>query len=191
MCFFFFFKQKTAYEMLRSLVGSEMCIRDRYQRRVRGTVDESMSHRTASRESHQLVRNPFQQVELEALPHPQRIQAQYSWEGIREEKRAFARHVQRTQENRDRVMAANEKYYRGRPLPEWKLAPRYSAARYEESPVNESSHLMRKYFESPNPAFGMCEGVRPDGKLVGQVALEHERVLELSRRRIAAYYQNS
>eukprot|EP00658_Telonema_sp_P-2_P057270 TRINITY_DN45716_c0_g2_i1.p1 TRINITY_DN45716_c0_g2~~TRINITY_DN45716_c0_g2_i1.p1 ORF type:complete len:113 (+),score=29.43 TRINITY_DN45716_c0_g2_i1:42-380(+) len=35
-CCFFFFKQKTAYEMLRSLVGSEMCIRDRYQRRVRG-----------------------------------------------------------------------------------------------------------------------------------------------------------
>eukprot|EP00658_Telonema_sp_P-2_P049164 TRINITY_DN37390_c0_g1_i1.p1 TRINITY_DN37390_c0_g1~~TRINITY_DN37390_c0_g1_i1.p1 ORF type:complete len:180 (+),score=40.06 TRINITY_DN37390_c0_g1_i1:3-542(+) len=29
VCFFFFFKQKTAYEMLRSLVGSEMCIRDR------------------------------------------------------------------------------------------------------------------------------------------------------------------
>ena len=29
-CFFFFFvKQNTAYEMLRSLVGSEMCIRDR------------------------------------------------------------------------------------------------------------------------------------------------------------------
>eukprot|EP00658_Telonema_sp_P-2_P049994 TRINITY_DN38068_c0_g1_i1.p1 TRINITY_DN38068_c0_g1~~TRINITY_DN38068_c0_g1_i1.p1 ORF type:complete len:389 (-),score=97.44 TRINITY_DN38068_c0_g1_i1:246-1412(-) len=28
MIFFFFFKQKTAYEMLRSLVGSEMCIRD-------------------------------------------------------------------------------------------------------------------------------------------------------------------
>ena len=25
---FFFFKQKTAYDMLRSLVGSEMCIRD-------------------------------------------------------------------------------------------------------------------------------------------------------------------
>ena len=29
--FFFFFKQKTAYEMLRSLVGSEMCIRDRHR----------------------------------------------------------------------------------------------------------------------------------------------------------------
>src|SRR5678815_793211 len=29
VAFFFFFKQKTAYEMLRSLVGSEMCIRDR------------------------------------------------------------------------------------------------------------------------------------------------------------------
>ncbi len=27
--FFFFFKQKTAYEMSASLVGSEMCIRDR------------------------------------------------------------------------------------------------------------------------------------------------------------------
>src|SRR5678815_169530 len=32
--FFFFFKQKTAYEMLRSLVGSEMCIRDRKARAV-------------------------------------------------------------------------------------------------------------------------------------------------------------
>ena len=29
---FFFFKQKTAYEMLRSLVGSEMCRRDRVYR---------------------------------------------------------------------------------------------------------------------------------------------------------------
>ena len=28
--FFFFFKQKTAYEMRLSLVGSEMVIRDRY-----------------------------------------------------------------------------------------------------------------------------------------------------------------
>eukprot|EP00658_Telonema_sp_P-2_P052844 TRINITY_DN41159_c0_g1_i1.p2 TRINITY_DN41159_c0_g1~~TRINITY_DN41159_c0_g1_i1.p2 ORF type:complete len:127 (+),score=33.12 TRINITY_DN41159_c0_g1_i1:77-457(+) len=31
---FFFFKQKTAYEMLRSLVGSEMCIRDSTQKSV-------------------------------------------------------------------------------------------------------------------------------------------------------------
>eukprot|EP00658_Telonema_sp_P-2_P052843 TRINITY_DN41158_c0_g1_i1.p1 TRINITY_DN41158_c0_g1~~TRINITY_DN41158_c0_g1_i1.p1 ORF type:complete len:147 (+),score=46.23 TRINITY_DN41158_c0_g1_i1:30-470(+) len=31
-CMFFFFKQKTAYEMLRSLVGSEMCIRDSHKR---------------------------------------------------------------------------------------------------------------------------------------------------------------
>ncbi|CZR83220.1 hypothetical protein CDFC105_43920 [Clostridioides difficile] len=28
-CVFFFFKQKTAYEIMPSLVGSEMCIRDR------------------------------------------------------------------------------------------------------------------------------------------------------------------
>eukprot|EP00658_Telonema_sp_P-2_P002951 TRINITY_DN11087_c0_g1_i3.p1 TRINITY_DN11087_c0_g1~~TRINITY_DN11087_c0_g1_i3.p1 ORF type:complete len:309 (+),score=90.43 TRINITY_DN11087_c0_g1_i3:62-988(+) len=41
--FFFFFKQKTAYEMLRSLVGSEMCIRDRYQRRVRGASVRDMA----------------------------------------------------------------------------------------------------------------------------------------------------
>eukprot|EP01017_Pseudomicrothorax_dubius_P037521 TRINITY_DN550_c0_g1_i3.p1 TRINITY_DN550_c0_g1~~TRINITY_DN550_c0_g1_i3.p1 ORF type:complete len:104 (-),score=46.87 TRINITY_DN550_c0_g1_i3:54-365(-) len=34
MTSFFFFKQKTAYEMLRSLVGSEMCIRDRIKRRA-------------------------------------------------------------------------------------------------------------------------------------------------------------
>eukprot|EP00658_Telonema_sp_P-2_P024955 TRINITY_DN20041_c0_g1_i1.p1 TRINITY_DN20041_c0_g1~~TRINITY_DN20041_c0_g1_i1.p1 ORF type:complete len:347 (-),score=113.14 TRINITY_DN20041_c0_g1_i1:487-1527(-) len=40
LVFFFFFKQKTAYEMLRSLVGSEMCIRDR--RRVRGITSNSM-----------------------------------------------------------------------------------------------------------------------------------------------------
>eukprot|EP00831_Metopus_contortus_P026132 TRINITY_DN22314_c0_g1_i1.p3 TRINITY_DN22314_c0_g1~~TRINITY_DN22314_c0_g1_i1.p3 ORF type:complete len:101 (-),score=33.55 TRINITY_DN22314_c0_g1_i1:291-593(-) len=33
---FFFFKQKTAYEMQRGLVGSEMCIRDR--RRVHGSL---------------------------------------------------------------------------------------------------------------------------------------------------------
>ena len=33
MCFFFF-KQKTAYEMLRSLVGSEMCIRDSHRDRA-------------------------------------------------------------------------------------------------------------------------------------------------------------
>eukprot|EP00831_Metopus_contortus_P040227 TRINITY_DN3151_c0_g1_i4.p2 TRINITY_DN3151_c0_g1~~TRINITY_DN3151_c0_g1_i4.p2 ORF type:complete len:114 (+),score=9.49 TRINITY_DN3151_c0_g1_i4:3-344(+) len=30
MLFFFFFKQKTAYEMQRGLVGSEMCIRDSF-----------------------------------------------------------------------------------------------------------------------------------------------------------------
>ena len=29
---FCFFKQKTAYEMLRSLVGSEMCIRDSHRK---------------------------------------------------------------------------------------------------------------------------------------------------------------
>ena len=31
MFFFFFFKQKTAYEIRLSLVGSEMCIRDSFK----------------------------------------------------------------------------------------------------------------------------------------------------------------
>eukprot|EP00658_Telonema_sp_P-2_P075018 TRINITY_DN64382_c0_g1_i1.p1 TRINITY_DN64382_c0_g1~~TRINITY_DN64382_c0_g1_i1.p1 ORF type:complete len:181 (+),score=57.31 TRINITY_DN64382_c0_g1_i1:33-575(+) len=31
LLYLFFFKQKTAYEMLRSLVGSEMCIRDSHK----------------------------------------------------------------------------------------------------------------------------------------------------------------
>eukprot|EP01015_Nassula_variabilis_P022034 TRINITY_DN399_c0_g1_i14.p2 TRINITY_DN399_c0_g1~~TRINITY_DN399_c0_g1_i14.p2 ORF type:complete len:215 (+),score=80.31 TRINITY_DN399_c0_g1_i14:34-678(+) len=38
LLFFFFFKQKTAYEISACLVGSEMCIRDRYQRRVHGVL---------------------------------------------------------------------------------------------------------------------------------------------------------
>ena len=45
----FFFKQKTAYEMLRSLVGSKMCIRDRSgPDRVRGRSARSgRGHRRA------------------------------------------------------------------------------------------------------------------------------------------------
>eukprot|EP00658_Telonema_sp_P-2_P026559 TRINITY_DN20739_c0_g1_i1.p1 TRINITY_DN20739_c0_g1~~TRINITY_DN20739_c0_g1_i1.p1 ORF type:complete len:115 (+),score=42.25 TRINITY_DN20739_c0_g1_i1:94-438(+) len=41
---FFFFKQKTAYEMLRSLVGSEMCIRDS----VRGSATAGAVSQTDS-----------------------------------------------------------------------------------------------------------------------------------------------
>eukprot|EP00658_Telonema_sp_P-2_P081151 TRINITY_DN8243_c0_g1_i3.p1 TRINITY_DN8243_c0_g1~~TRINITY_DN8243_c0_g1_i3.p1 ORF type:complete len:288 (+),score=77.64 TRINITY_DN8243_c0_g1_i3:109-972(+) len=41
MFFFFFFKQKTAYEMLRSLVGSEMCIRDRVSTQSTGVLAAS------------------------------------------------------------------------------------------------------------------------------------------------------
>ena len=32
--YFFFFKQKTAYEIMPSLVGSEMCIRDSCRRNI-------------------------------------------------------------------------------------------------------------------------------------------------------------
>ena len=44
---FFVFKQKTAYEMLRSLVGSEMCIRDRFEFGMLGDelmwIDEALT----------------------------------------------------------------------------------------------------------------------------------------------------
>eukprot|EP00658_Telonema_sp_P-2_P012818 TRINITY_DN1487_c0_g1_i1.p2 TRINITY_DN1487_c0_g1~~TRINITY_DN1487_c0_g1_i1.p2 ORF type:complete len:127 (+),score=33.63 TRINITY_DN1487_c0_g1_i1:94-474(+) len=43
--FFFFFKQKTAYEMLRSLVGSEMCIRDRCNRVLMAQVSHHSDKR--------------------------------------------------------------------------------------------------------------------------------------------------
>src|SRR5678815_5048206 len=49
---FFFFKQKTAYEMLRSLVGSEMCIRDRYHRGRRSNVFRP-DRQSAMRTQHQ------------------------------------------------------------------------------------------------------------------------------------------
>eukprot|EP00658_Telonema_sp_P-2_P040891 TRINITY_DN29243_c0_g2_i2.p1 TRINITY_DN29243_c0_g2~~TRINITY_DN29243_c0_g2_i2.p1 ORF type:complete len:256 (+),score=60.52 TRINITY_DN29243_c0_g2_i2:69-836(+) len=45
---FFFFKQKTAYEMLRSLVGSEMCIRDRYLLVVKPILDVGATRIIAS-----------------------------------------------------------------------------------------------------------------------------------------------
>ena len=38
MSFFFFFKQKTAYEISACLVGSEMCIRDRYNVDIMGDL---------------------------------------------------------------------------------------------------------------------------------------------------------
>ena len=45
----FFFKQKTAYEMLRSLVGSEMCIRDSLRPghpTLRLNADEALARRS-------------------------------------------------------------------------------------------------------------------------------------------------
>ena len=54
----FFFKQKTAYEMLRSLVGSEMCIRDSFQTdssRILGSDEEkTLTHSFAVTTIHSL-----------------------------------------------------------------------------------------------------------------------------------------
>jgi len=43
--FFFFFKQKTAYEIRLSLVGSEMCIRDRRNSGRLAVLDGRMRRR--------------------------------------------------------------------------------------------------------------------------------------------------
>ena len=48
-CVFFFFKQKTAYEISACLVGSEMCIRDRY---VGQPLTKVLSRRTSERIKH-------------------------------------------------------------------------------------------------------------------------------------------
>eukprot|EP00831_Metopus_contortus_P042340 TRINITY_DN33505_c0_g1_i1.p1 TRINITY_DN33505_c0_g1~~TRINITY_DN33505_c0_g1_i1.p1 ORF type:complete len:148 (-),score=54.08 TRINITY_DN33505_c0_g1_i1:50-493(-) len=40
---FFFFKQKTAYEMQRGLVGSEMCIRDSINAEYMGSINSATS----------------------------------------------------------------------------------------------------------------------------------------------------
>ena len=58
--FFFFFKQKTAYEMLRSLVGSEMCIRDRARTiRIPVHMVESIN------KVHRIQRQMMQELERE------------------------------------------------------------------------------------------------------------------------------
>eukprot|EP00831_Metopus_contortus_P061960 TRINITY_DN53897_c0_g1_i1.p2 TRINITY_DN53897_c0_g1~~TRINITY_DN53897_c0_g1_i1.p2 ORF type:complete len:129 (-),score=26.92 TRINITY_DN53897_c0_g1_i1:169-555(-) len=70
--FIFFFKQKTAYEMQRGLVGSEMCIRDR--RRVHGAPCEiqedysleSLDIQSSSQESLKSSSGYFQALDLSA-----------------------------------------------------------------------------------------------------------------------------
>mgnify|MGYP007068954631 CR=1 FL=1 len=57
---FFFFKQKTAYEMLRSLVGSEMCIRDRHDvLRAKHLVEDADGNVATRLQSGHTVRDRF------------------------------------------------------------------------------------------------------------------------------------
>eukprot|EP00831_Metopus_contortus_P027039 TRINITY_DN22841_c0_g1_i4.p3 TRINITY_DN22841_c0_g1~~TRINITY_DN22841_c0_g1_i4.p3 ORF type:complete len:135 (-),score=46.52 TRINITY_DN22841_c0_g1_i4:26-430(-) len=73
--FFFFFKQKTAYEMQRGLVGSEMCIRDRYKaylkmKNYRAYVDKQQQE--YQNEIDELDKIPFFGRKLEDYPlHPE------------------------------------------------------------------------------------------------------------------------
>ena len=63
LCFFFFFKQKTAYEIGVRLVGSEMCIRDRT---VAGTNYRILCEATTvypGAEMHYAVVNVYESLE--------------------------------------------------------------------------------------------------------------------------------
>ena len=53
---FFFLQQKTAYEMLRSLVGSEMCIRDRSVGKIRVPVVVRLQG-TNAQEAREIINN--------------------------------------------------------------------------------------------------------------------------------------
>eukprot|EP00831_Metopus_contortus_P031737 TRINITY_DN25827_c0_g1_i1.p1 TRINITY_DN25827_c0_g1~~TRINITY_DN25827_c0_g1_i1.p1 ORF type:complete len:116 (-),score=36.28 TRINITY_DN25827_c0_g1_i1:276-623(-) len=55
---FFFFKQKTAYEMQRGLVGSEMCIRDRV------STQSTWAFSNLSTSKHQKYKQQVKTIEL-------------------------------------------------------------------------------------------------------------------------------
>src|SRR5680860_1700134 len=61
--FFFFFKQKTAYEIGVRLVGSEMCIRDRYQTYRSRSKIVSILHR------HNVKNSPMRPIMLHSPEH--------------------------------------------------------------------------------------------------------------------------
>ena len=71
---FFFFKQKTAYEILSGLVGSEMCIRDRtssarvYLTKGKGNIsvnDRSLEDYFGREVAQMLVKQPLKLLELD------------------------------------------------------------------------------------------------------------------------------
>ena len=67
MALFFCFKQKTAYEMLRSLVGSEMCIRDRSWRKRFNVVSKQRLNVIVSNALVVLPPRELSESELEEL----------------------------------------------------------------------------------------------------------------------------
>ena len=67
---FFFFKQKTAYELLRSLVGSEMCIRDRIKRLASDLGIKNVyvvGNKVTSENDESLIREHLNGIELLGL----------------------------------------------------------------------------------------------------------------------------
>eukprot|EP01015_Nassula_variabilis_P019641 TRINITY_DN3334_c0_g1_i4.p1 TRINITY_DN3334_c0_g1~~TRINITY_DN3334_c0_g1_i4.p1 ORF type:complete len:605 (-),score=135.08 TRINITY_DN3334_c0_g1_i4:148-1962(-) len=62
---FFFFKQKTAYEMLRSLVGSEMCIRDRFLYAVLPQDNSELRTLASQRPNYEVDENEYLTYDIE------------------------------------------------------------------------------------------------------------------------------
>eukprot|EP00828_Plagiopyla_frontata_P042282 TRINITY_DN6261_c0_g1_i6.p3 TRINITY_DN6261_c0_g1~~TRINITY_DN6261_c0_g1_i6.p3 ORF type:complete len:223 (+),score=55.69 TRINITY_DN6261_c0_g1_i6:52-720(+) len=76
-CVFFFFKQKTAYEISACLVGSEMCIRDRYQRRVHGVNGHVASWRQMIKDIREIYTG-----KLTAAANPSEEFAKQFWDDL-------------------------------------------------------------------------------------------------------------
>eukprot|EP01016_Furgasonia_blochmanni_P033164 TRINITY_DN3449_c0_g1_i1.p1 TRINITY_DN3449_c0_g1~~TRINITY_DN3449_c0_g1_i1.p1 ORF type:complete len:492 (-),score=199.86 TRINITY_DN3449_c0_g1_i1:357-1832(-) len=64
--FFFFFKQKTAYEIMPSLVGSEMCIRDRYM----GQSKIKIKHKSLKLRRHSLMQSRLETIASHLARNP-------------------------------------------------------------------------------------------------------------------------
>eukprot|EP00658_Telonema_sp_P-2_P037882 TRINITY_DN27222_c0_g1_i1.p1 TRINITY_DN27222_c0_g1~~TRINITY_DN27222_c0_g1_i1.p1 ORF type:complete len:194 (-),score=59.62 TRINITY_DN27222_c0_g1_i1:78-659(-) len=79
----FFFKQKTAYEMLRSLVGSEMCIRDRKNPKVMfhvvgGSDDTIADTDSKNNKDKDIPRNEDGEEEVDIKPNNMRYAEELS-----------------------------------------------------------------------------------------------------------------
>merc|ERR1711865_311980 len=136
-----------------------------------------------------LLRYPYGQLETAAAQAAYTQAAEnYRASALGASSSAHTRYLEKVQDDREAYASASRKYYRNRHYPESRLPPRYSSHRRVASPVNESNRLMHKYFKSPNKAFGARDGLRPDGRLIGDVVNQHANIVEMHRHRTCMNY---